>query len=153
MKPLLTSIALATSLLAVPVSAKEKPPVFVEAKPVKDSKTAVTINPAKAYVYVRTSNAMPLHFVRIPSADDQTAYEKLKAAAFVEAREDYEKALKNMSVTSHFPSNHLASRSRKNRSSPPKPISSSSRSGSLPISRLARSIVSKARAVAAISTK
>lgn len=94
MKPLLTSIALATSLLAVPVSAKEKPPVFVEAKPVKDSQTAVTINPAKAYVYVRTPNAMPLHFVRIPSADDQAAYEKLKAAAFVEARKDYEKALK-----------------------------------------------------------
>ena len=56
MKPLLTSMALATSLLAVPVSAKEKPPVFVEAKPVKDSKTAVTINPAKAYVYVLQSS-------------------------------------------------------------------------------------------------
>jgi hypothetical protein len=94
MKPLLTSVALATSLLALPVSAKEKPPVFVEAKPVKDSKTAVTINPAKAYIYVRTSNAMPLHFTRIASIEDQAAYEKLKAAAFVEAREDYEKALK-----------------------------------------------------------
>ena len=75
MKPLLTSVALATSLLALPVSAKEKPPVFVEAKPVKDSKATVTINPAKAYIYVRTSNAMPLHFIRIASTEDQAAYE------------------------------------------------------------------------------
>lgn len=90
----LTTLALATTALAVPVAAKEKPPVFVEAKPVKDSKTAVTINPAKAYIYVRTSNAMPLHFSRIPTVEDQAAYEKLKAAAFAEAREDYEKALK-----------------------------------------------------------
>lgn len=88
------SFVIAASVLALPVVAKEKPPVFVEAKAVKDSKTAVTINPAKAYIYVRTSNAMPLHFSRIPTADDQIGYEKLKAAAFVEAREDYDKALK-----------------------------------------------------------
>lgn len=94
MNRILSSLVLLASAFAAPIAAKEKPPVFVEAKPVKDSKTAITLNPAKAYVYVRTSNAMPLHFSRIPSADDQVAYDKLKAAAFEEAREDYAKALK-----------------------------------------------------------
>jgi hypothetical protein len=36
---------------------------------------------------------MPMHFVKIPSADDQVAYDKLKADAFAEAREDYAKAI------------------------------------------------------------
>ncbi len=94
MNRILSSLVLTASALAAPIAAKEKPPVFVEAKPVKDSRKAITLNPAKAYVYVRTSNAMPLHFSRIPTADDQVAYDKLKAAAFEEAREDYAKALK-----------------------------------------------------------
>lgn len=94
MNRILSSFVLTASALAAPIAAKEKPPVFMEAKPVKDSKKAITLNPTKAYVYVRTSNAMPLHFSRIPNADDQVAYDKLKAAAFEEAREDYAKALK-----------------------------------------------------------
>lgn len=94
MKRFLTSLTLASAALAAPAIAKEKPPVFVEAKAVKDTKNPITLNPAKAYIYVRTSNAMPLHFTRIATPEDQVAYEKLKAAAFAEAREDYEKALK-----------------------------------------------------------
>lgn len=72
--------------------AKSKAPVFVEAKQVKDS-PSVTLDPAKAYILLRTPNAMPMHFVKIPSADDQVAYDKLKAEAFDEVKEDYLKAL------------------------------------------------------------
>jgi hypothetical protein len=84
----------ATALFAFnPAMAEEKPPVFFEGKVVKDSK-AVKLDPSKAYVLVRTPNAMALHFTKLPSAEDQIAYEKLKVAAFAEAREDYAKALK-----------------------------------------------------------
>jgi hypothetical protein len=93
MKKLIILSLTAAALIAFPVAAKEKPPVFVEAKVVKDAKV-VKLDPAKAYVYIRTPNAMPLHFTKIPSAEDQVAYDKLKAAAFAEAREDYAKALK-----------------------------------------------------------
>jgi hypothetical protein len=93
MKKLMIMSLAAATLAAVPTFAKEKPPVFVEAKVVKDAKV-VKLDPAKAYVYIRTPNAMPLHFTKIPSAEDQIAYDKLKAAAFAEAREDYAKALK-----------------------------------------------------------
>lgn len=73
-------------------AAKSKVPVFVEAKHVKDAPT-VTLDPAKAYIMLRTPQAMPMHFVKIASADDQIAYDKLKAEAFAEARKDYAKAL------------------------------------------------------------
>jgi hypothetical protein len=93
MKKLVIISLAAAAFGAVPVAAKEKPHVFVEAKAVKDAKV-VKLDPAKAYVYIRTQAVMPLHFTKIPSAEDQIAYDKLKAAAFAEAREDYEKALK-----------------------------------------------------------
>lgn len=89
----LSTAVLGMALLGTPVQAKEKPPVFVEAKAVKDAKV-VSLDAAKAYVMVRTSSPMPLHFTRIASAEDQIAYDKLKAAAFAEAREDYAKAFK-----------------------------------------------------------
>lgn len=73
-------------------TAKSKVPVFVEAKNVKDA-PAVTLDPAKAYIMLRTPQAMPMHFVKIASADDQIAYDKIKAEAFAEAREDYFKDL------------------------------------------------------------
>jgi hypothetical protein len=79
-------------LLSAPALAKEKPPVFVEAKWVKDAPT-VTLDPAKAYILLRTPGAIPVSFVRIPTAEDQAAYEKLRAAAFEDAREDYAKKL------------------------------------------------------------
>ncbi len=75
---------------AVPAAAKTKPPVFVEAAPVKDRKD-VKLDPAKAYVMLRMSGAQPMHFTRIPAADEKIVYDKLKADAFVEAREDYVK--------------------------------------------------------------
>lgn len=72
-----------------PVLAKEKV-VFVETAVVKD-KPAVVLDPAKAYVLVRSDVAIPLHLMRVPSAEDQTKYDALKAEAFAEAREKYAK--------------------------------------------------------------
>jgi len=43
---------------------------------------------------LRAPNAMPISFVRVPTVDDQAAYDKLRAAAFEDAREDYAKKLK-----------------------------------------------------------
>lgn len=81
--------ALVVSLPRVAIAAN-KPPVFVEAKYIKDS-PSVTIDPAKAYVLLRTPNAMPIHFVKIASVEDQIAYDKLRNEALTEAKEDYVK--------------------------------------------------------------
>lgn len=90
-KLFLTLAAATVALLPQVAAAKSKVPVFVEAKHVKDSPT-VTLDPAKAYVLLRTPNAMPMHFVKIASAEDQIAYDKLRAEAFAEAKEDFVKA-------------------------------------------------------------
>ncbi len=83
--------AASAALLPQIAAAKSKVPVFVEAKHVKDS-PKVALDPAKAYVLLRTPNAMPMHFVKIASAEDQVAYDKLRDEAFAEAKEDYVKA-------------------------------------------------------------
>jgi hypothetical protein len=85
-------IAGTAALLPQIAIAKSKVPVFVEAKHVKDSPT-VTLDPAKAYVLLRTPNAMPMHFVKIASTEDQIAYDKVRNEAFAEAKEDYVKDL------------------------------------------------------------
>ncbi|MBL0924697.1 MAG: hypothetical protein IBJ12_09580 [Sphingomonadaceae bacterium] len=91
---IVTVILLATCAAASPqfAIAKSKAPVFVEAKPVKDT-PSVALDPAKAYILLRTPGAMPMHFVKIPNAEDQIAYDKLKAEAFAEVKEDYAKDL------------------------------------------------------------
>ncbi|QGY80110.1 hypothetical protein [Sphingorhabdus lacus] len=71
-KLILTLAALSASVAPQIALAKSKVPVFVEAKHVKDA-PAVTLDPAKAYILLRTPNAMPMHFVKIPSAEDQIA--------------------------------------------------------------------------------
>lgn len=91
-KLILTLAALSASVAPQIALAKSKVPVFVEAKHVKDA-PAVTLDPAKAYILLRTPNAMPMHFVKIPSAEDQIAYDKLREEAFAEAKEDYAKAV------------------------------------------------------------
>jgi hypothetical protein len=83
--------------LSVSVQAKEKAYVFVETKPVKDAKI-VKLEPTKAYIMLRTPNAMPVHFIKLPSAEDQVAYDKLSDEAFVKAQKDYAKALKRYKV-------------------------------------------------------
>ncbi|MFL9842680.1 hypothetical protein ABS767_17045 [Sphingomonas sp. ST-64] len=75
--------------MAAPAAKKDKV-VFVEAAPVKD-KPAVTLDPAKAYVMLRSDAAIPLHLMRVPSAEDQAKYDELRADALVEAREKYVK--------------------------------------------------------------
>lgn len=93
MKKTIFALLTATVALLPQISAaKSKVPVFVEAKHVKDSPT-VTLDPAKAYILLRTPNAMPMHFVKIASADDQVAYDRLRNEAFAEAKEDYVKDL------------------------------------------------------------
>lgn len=91
-KLILTFVALSAVVVPQVAFAKSKVPVFVEAKHVKDA-PAVTLDPAKAYILLRTPNAMPMHFVKIPSVEDQLAYDKLRDEAFAEAKEDYAKAI------------------------------------------------------------
>jgi len=91
-KTILILLAVTGALLPQIAIAKSKVPVFVEAKHVKDSPT-VTLDPAKAYILLRTPNAMPMHFVKIASTEDQIAYDKLRNEAFAEAKEDYVKDL------------------------------------------------------------
>lgn len=85
-------MAVSAALQPQIATAKSKVPVFVEAKHVKDSPT-ITLDPAKAYILLRTPNAMPMHFVKIASTEDQTAYDQLRNEAFAEAKEDYVKDL------------------------------------------------------------
>lgn len=85
---------LATAItFSVTAQAKEKDYVFVETKPVKDAKV-VTLDPAKAYIMLRTPNAMPVHFTKLPSAEDLVEYKKREKEAFAKAQKDYVKALK-----------------------------------------------------------
>lgn len=90
-KAVFALLAVTATLLPQIATAKSKVPVFVEAKHVKDSPT-VTLDPAKAYILLRTPNAMPMHFVKIASTEDQIAYDRLRDEAFTEAKEDYVKA-------------------------------------------------------------
>jgi hypothetical protein len=83
----------AAAALSASIQAKDKPYVFVETTPVKDAKI-VKLELTKAYIMLRTPNAMPVHFTKLPSAEDKVAYDKLADEAFVKAQKDYAKALK-----------------------------------------------------------
>ena len=88
-----TLLALACAgVIAAPAAAKEKPPVFVTAAPVKD-KPAVSLDPAQGHVMVRAHGTLPLYLMRIPSAEDAAAYRRLRDEAFATAREKYAKRL------------------------------------------------------------
>ncbi|MBN8807740.1 MAG: hypothetical protein J0I47_05835 [Sphingomonas sp.] len=80
--------ALAACALALPALAKDKPPVFVGAAVVKDSPT-VAFDKTKAYIMLRSDMPMSLYLMRIPSAEDQAAYDKLRADAFAKAHDKY----------------------------------------------------------------
>lgn len=79
---------LASLTLASPAVAGDKNPVFVESKFVKD-KPAVTLDPGKAYILLRTDMPVQLTLMRVPNAGEQAVYDKLRAAAFAEAVEKY----------------------------------------------------------------
>ncbi|MES2055701.1 MAG: hypothetical protein V4564_07185 [Pseudomonadota bacterium] len=91
MKRIMLSTALALAV-AMPAVAKEKPPVFVETTSIPD-KPVVAFNPAKAYALLRTEVATPLLLMKVPTAEDQVVYDKLRAAALDEARRKYAKKL------------------------------------------------------------
>jgi hypothetical protein len=89
MKTFLPSALIALSL-AVPAVAKEKAPVFVETAAVKD-KPAVALDPARAYVMLRSDIAVPLYLMKVPTAADQATYDKFRADALAKAHEKYVK--------------------------------------------------------------
>jgi hypothetical protein len=86
----LISAALVTALLATSALAGDRPPVFVESRSITGKAAdAFTVNPAKAYILLRTDVATPLYLMKVPTAEDQAAYQKLRDDAFAEAREKY----------------------------------------------------------------
>ncbi len=91
MKPKLF-VAAAALLLAAPAMAKDKDVVFVTSSAIKD-KPAVTLDKAQAYILLRSDAAMPLHLMRVPSAEDQAAYDRMRADALTKARGKYVKKL------------------------------------------------------------
>jgi hypothetical protein len=91
MRILIATAALAA--IASPAVAKKEKVTFVQTTAVKD-KPVVALDPAKAYVLVRSDVTIPLHLMRVPSTEDQVAYDRLRAEALVEAREKYVKKLK-----------------------------------------------------------
>lgn len=90
MRRLLPLAALA--LVTTSALAKEKAPVFVESQPVKD-KPAIVLDPVKAYVLLRSDLATPLYLMKVPTAEDQAAYDTVRAAALAESRAKYERKL------------------------------------------------------------
>ena len=114
MKRQFALMAFAT-MFSVSAYAKEKDYVFVETKPVKDAKV-VKLDPAKAYVLIRTPNAMPLHFTKLPSAADQPEYEKLVDEGFAKAQKNYAKAMKR------YQSDLTLAKQTKGSKTPEKPV-------------------------------
>ena len=84
----LLGAAMALSIAAPAAAAKD--PVFVEAAAVKD-KPAVAIDPAKAYVLLRSDAAIPLHLMKEPTPADQAVYDKMRADALAKSRAKYAK--------------------------------------------------------------
>lgn len=84
-------IAAAAILATVsPVAAKKNKVVFLETAVVKDQ-PVVALDPAKAYILIRSDSPLPLHLMRMPSAEDQVKYDALRSEALVESREKYAK--------------------------------------------------------------
>ncbi|KQN26518.1 hypothetical protein ASE86_10495 [Sphingomonas sp. Leaf33] len=94
MRALLLSAAVVAAAAASPVGAKDKDPVFVESAAVKD-KPAVTFDPAKAYVLMRSEAQTPLYLMKVPTAEDQAAYDRMRSEALAKAQEKYRKKLAN----------------------------------------------------------
>lgn len=87
-------LAAACAAFATPAVAKDDEPVFVESAPVKD-KPSVTLDPAKAYILLRGEGQTPMYLMKVPTAEDQAAYDRLRAEALVKAHGKYVKKLAN----------------------------------------------------------
>ncbi|WP_240047409.1 hypothetical protein [Sphingomonas panacisoli] len=91
-KPLTTIFA--ALLLAAPAFAKNKDVVFVTTTTIKDKPGPVAISPSMAYVMLRSNVAVPLYLMKVPSAEDQANYDKMRADALVKAHAKYLKKQK-----------------------------------------------------------
>lgn len=87
MKKFLFSLA-GVSLLAAPAWSRDDRPVFVTSGYVPDKPT-VAFDSSQAYVMLRSDTQMPLLLMKVPTAEDQAAYDRLRAEAFAEARTKY----------------------------------------------------------------
>lgn len=88
----LFSTAAGLAVLAAPAVAKDKDPVFVESAAVKD-KPAVTLDPTKAYVLMRSEAQTPLYLMKVPTPEDQAAYDGMRAAALTKAQDKYRRRI------------------------------------------------------------
>lgn len=76
--------------LAMSAPALAEDVVFVTSDIVKDKPT-VALDPARAYILLRSDAATPLHLMKEPSEFDRSAYQSMRAEAFAKARRKYEK--------------------------------------------------------------
>lgn len=113
--------AMALSLFAAPAVAKSKNVVFVTSAAVKD-KPAVTLDRAQAHILLRSDMAMALQLMKVPSAEDQAAYEQMRADAFAEAREKYTRKLASYERAKKLADNAKKSGSGPGMTLPEKPI-------------------------------
>lgn len=86
--------ALAALSLATPALAKNEDPVFVVASPVKDKPGPVALSPTMGYLMLRSDVAVPLYLMKLPTKDDQAAYDKMRADALIKAHAKYVKKQK-----------------------------------------------------------
>ncbi len=117
----ISGAVVAALLLATPAFARKKDVVFVTTAAVKD-KPVVALDKAQGHILLRSDAAMPLYLMKVPSAEDQLAYDAMRAEALVEARGKYTKKLASYERTKA-----LAESAKKNGSSaqvtvPAKPI-------------------------------
>jgi hypothetical protein len=112
-KRLVSGAAVALLLAAAPALARAKDVVFVTTAAVKD-KPAVSLDKAQGHILLRSDAAMPLYLMKVPSAEDQAAYDTMRAEALIEARGKYTKKL-----ASYERAKALADSAKKNGSSAP----------------------------------
>jgi hypothetical protein len=77
-----------TLMVAFPIEAFAKDPVFVVTKSIVD-KSSVTLDPTVGYILLRAAQPMSLHLMKIANADDQAAYDKMRAEALAKERKRY----------------------------------------------------------------
>lgn len=91
MKMRITALLISALLAAGPAAASEKV-TFVEARPIKDV-ASVAIAPSKAYILFRADEPTPVYLSKLPTAEDDAAYAKLRAEAMAKAQEKYVRQL------------------------------------------------------------
>lgn len=113
--------AVALSLLTAPASAKSKDVVFVTSTAVKD-KPVVALDKAQAYILMRSDMATTLQLMKVPSTEDQVAYDKMRTDAFAEASEKYVKKLASYERTKKLADSMKKSGSGTTVTVPEKPV-------------------------------